>query len=55
LYGRPQGGHTWNCTMHAHLFSVGFTCIDSKYCLYYCTTDEGTIITGVYVNDFITI
>ncbi|CDO77251.1 hypothetical protein BN946_scf184753.g1 [Trametes cinnabarina] len=55
LYGMPQGGRTWNRTMHSHLVSAGFTRIDSEYCIYYRTSPEGTVITGVHVDDFLAI
>lgn len=55
LYGMPQGGRTWNRTMHDHLTSVGFARVPSEYCLYHRTTSEGTVITGVHVDDFIAI
>ncbi|OJT05515.1 Copia protein [Trametes pubescens] len=55
LYGMPQGGRTWNRTMHQHLVSVGFERVPSEYCLYFRTTSEGTVITGVHVDDFIAI
>lgn len=55
LYGMPQGGRTWNRTMHEHLTSVGFQCLDEEYCLYMRTSSEGTVVTDVHVNDFLAI
>ncbi|KAI0373596.1 hypothetical protein BV20DRAFT_927940, partial [Pilatotrama ljubarskyi] len=55
LYGMPQGGCTWNRTMHEHLVSVGFERVPSEYCLYHRTTAEGTVITGVHVDNFLMI
>ncbi|OJT07316.1 Retrovirus-related Pol polyprotein from transposon TNT 1-94 [Trametes pubescens] len=55
LYGMPQGGRTWNRTMHDHLVAVGFSRVPSKYCLYHRTTAAGTVITGVHVDDFLAI
>nr|VWO95649.1 AHL receptor (Quorum sensing LuxR family sensor regulator) [Ganoderma boninense] len=54
LYGM-QGGRTWNRTMDAHLTSLGFRRVECEYCIYYRTTADGTIITGVHVDDFLAI
>ncbi|KAL7281589.1 hypothetical protein ACG7TL_004906 [Trametes sanguinea] len=51
----PQGGRTWNRTMHDHLTSVGFSRLENEYCLYSRTTTEGTVLTGVHVDDFLAI
>ncbi|OBZ67852.1 Retrovirus-related Pol polyprotein from transposon TNT 1-94 [Grifola frondosa] len=53
LYGMPQGGRTWNRTMHAELTTLGFTRVDCEYCVYVRVTDAGTVLAGVHVDDFI--
>ncbi|CCM06824.1 uncharacterized protein FIBRA_09127 [Fibroporia radiculosa] len=53
LYGMKQGGRTWNCTMHIRLLALRFVRLPCEYCIYYCQSDLGTIVTCVHVNDFL--
>lgn len=53
LYGMPQGGRTWNKTMNSHLEAVGFAHVPSEVCLYARHSREGTVFTGVHVDDFL--
>lgn len=55
LYGMPQGGRTWNRTMHAHLTAKGFTRTAAEYCVYHRTTSAGTVVFGVHVDDMLAI
>jgi hypothetical protein len=53
LYGLPQGSRVWNKTMHDGMVSIGFRRIPCEYCIYFCKTEDGTIITGIHVDDFL--
>jgi hypothetical protein len=53
LYGLPQGSWVWNKTMHDSMTSIGFIQIPCEYCIYFCKTDDGIIITGIHVNNFL--
>ncbi len=53
LYGMPQGGRTWNKTMNTRLEAVGFTRVACEHCLYARHGSDGTVMTGVHVDDFL--
>jgi hypothetical protein len=55
LYGMKQGGRVWNKTMNDAMIGWGFTHLPCEYCIYYRRTDTGVIITGVHVDDFISL
>jgi hypothetical protein len=55
LYGMKQGGRVWNKTMNDAMINWGFTRLPCEYCIYYCKTDTGVIITGVHVDNFISL
>jgi hypothetical protein len=38
--------------MNTGMVGLGFTRIKCEYCLYFCTTTSGTILTGIHVDDF---
>ncbi|VDC00050.1 unnamed protein product [Peniophora sp. CBMAI 1063] len=52
LYGMKQGGRIWNKTMDVHMKDMGFTQISVEHCLYMRTTNAGTTIAAVHVDDF---
>jgi|SRR5882762_7241992 len=52
LYGLPQGGHIWNKKMNKEMIAIGFIRIKCEYCLYFCQDKDGTILTGIHVDDF---
>ena len=52
LYGLLQAGHIWNKAMNQGMLSLGFTWIKCEYCLYFCQTEAGTLLTGIHVDDF---
>ena len=53
LYGLPQGSRVWNKTMHDGMASIGFLRVPCEYCIYFRKTDDGIIITGIHVDDFL--
>jgi Reverse transcriptase (RNA-dependent DNA polymerase) len=55
LYGMKQGGRVWNRTLHAAMVEWGFKRLECEYCIYYRKTEHGTIITGIHVDDFLSI
>ena len=55
LYGMKQGGRVWNKTMNDAMLEWGFTRLPCEYCIYYRRTDTGIILTGVHVDDFISV
>jgi hypothetical protein len=55
LYGMKQGGHVWNRTLHLAMIGWGFKRLDCEYCVYYWCADSGTVITGIHVDDFLSV
>jgi hypothetical protein len=53
LYSLPQAGRIWNKAMNQGMLSLGFTRIKCEYCLYFHQTKDGTVLTGIHVNDFL--
>jgi len=54
LYGLPQGGRIWNKKMNKEMVTLGFTRLKCEYCLYFRQTEDGTVLTGIHVDDFFT-
>ena len=52
LYGMKQGRRIWNKTMDTRMKEMGFTQISVEHCLYMQTTEVGTTIAAVHVDDF---
>jgi hypothetical protein len=52
LYGLPQAVRIRNKTVNQGMLSLGFTRIKCKYCLYFCQTKAGTLLTGIHVDNF---
>ena len=55
LYGMKQAGRIWNKTMNEAMISWGFMHLACEFCIYYCKTDSGIIISTVYVDKFLSI
>ena len=55
LHGMHQAGRIWNKTMHRKLIAWGFTRLECEYCVYARQDSEGTVLTTVHVDDFISI
>lgn len=55
LYRMKQAGQIWNRTLHNSMEGWGFKQLMSKPCIYYCKSNTGTVITGVHVDDFLSI
>jgi len=55
LYGMKQSGRIWNQTMNKQMISWGFTCLSCESCIYYRSSDSGTIVSAVHVDDFLSI
>lgn len=55
LYGMKQSGRIWNQTLNENMISWGFTRLACESCIYYRTTDTGTVIAAVHVDDFLSI
>jgi Reverse transcriptase (RNA-dependent DNA polymerase) len=53
LYSLPQAGHIWNKAMNQGMLSLDFMRMKCEYCLYFCTTKDGTVLTGIHVDDFL--
>lgn len=50
-----QAGHIWNKTLNETLLGWGFTRLSCESCIYYCSTESGTVITAVHVDNFMSI
>ena len=50
LYGLQQAGRIWNKAMNQGMLSLGFMRIK---CLYFHQTKDGTVLTGIHVDDFL--
>ena len=48
-----QAGQLWNKTMHNRMLEFGFTQHPSNPCIYYWKNEDGLILTGVHVDDYI--
>ena len=55
LYGMKQSGRIWNQMMNEQMLSWGFTRLSCESCIYYRSSDSGTIISAVHVDDFLSI
>ena len=55
LYGMKQSGRIWNQTMNEQMLTWGFTRLSCESCIYYRNSDNGTIISAVHVDDFLSI
>jgi len=55
LYGMKQSRRIWNQTMNEQMISWGFTCLSCESCIYYRSSDSGTIVLAVHVDDFLSI
>jgi len=53
LYGLRQAPRTWNSKLDATLASLGFSKCATKHALYGKSTERGSLIVGVYVDDLI--
>ena len=53
LYGLPQTGRIWNKAVNQGMLSLGFMRIKCKYCLYFHQTKDGTVLTGIHVDNFL--
>lgn len=51
LYGLPDGGRCWYKTMDKELLAIGFARAPTEACIYMRTTEKGTVLTGVHVDD----
>lgn len=50
-----QGSRVWNTTLHSVMVAWEFKCLECKNRIYYCRTRHGVIITGIHVDDFLSI
>lgn len=55
IYGMKQAGRIWNKTLDDAMRKIGFTRLKSEACLYYRQTNHGIVITGIHVDDFLSI
>lgn len=55
IYGMKQAGRIWNKTLDDVMKDLGFLRLKCEACLYYRKTDRGIVITGVHVDDFLSI
>jgi len=55
LHGMKQSGRIWNQTMNKKMISWGFTHLSCESCIYYRSSDSGTIVSAVHVDDFLSI
>lgn len=55
LYGMKQSGRIWNQTINKQMLSWGFTCLSCESCIYYRSSDSGTIISAIHADDFLSI
>lgn len=55
LYGMKQAGCIWNRTLDDAMKRLGFNQLSCEACIYYQKSDQGTVITGVHVDDFLAI
>lgn len=55
IYGMKQAGRIWNKTLDDVMRKLGFTRLKCEACLYYRRTNQGTVITGIHVDDFLSI
>lgn len=53
LYGLKQAGRTWNILANDYLLQIGFTRSKADPCIYVRNSEEGFLIVGLYVDDFI--
>lgn len=53
LYGLKQAGRSWNLLANEYLLELGFKRSSADTCIYVRNTEEGYIIVGLYVDDFI--
>lgn len=55
LYGMKQAGRIWNRTVNEKMLSWGFKRLECESCIYFRSTDQGTIIAALHVDDFLSI
>lgn len=55
LYGMKHAGRIWNQTVNEKMTSWGFTRLACKPCIFYRNSSNGTIITALHINDFLSI
>jgi hypothetical protein len=55
LYGMKQSGRIWNQTMNGAMLSWGFTRLSCESCIYFRSSEKGTVICAVHVDDFLSI
>ena len=51
LYGIKQAGRLWYAVIKAFLLKIRFRQSDADPCVFIRTTEEGTVIIGLYVDD----
>ena len=55
LYSMKQSRRIWNQTMNKQMLSWSFTHLSCESCIYYRTSNSGTIISAVYIDNFLSI
>lgn len=55
LYGMKQAGRIWNRTINDKMISWEFTRLACESCIYYRTSEHGTIIATLHVDNFLLI
>ena len=55
LYGMKQSGRIWNQMMNEQMLTWGFTRLSCESCIYYRSSDSGTIMSAIHVDDFLSI
>lgn len=53
LYGLKQGGRQWNKKLHAAMTGFSYQRITVDHCMYTRTTDKGTSIVAIHVDDML--
>ena len=53
LYGLKQGGRQWNKKLHAAMMSFGYRWVAVDHCIYTRTTDKGSSIVAIHVDDML--
>lgn len=55
LYGMKQAGRIWNKAVNDNMAAWGFQRLSCESCIFYRTTDQGTVIAALHVDDFLSI
>ena len=50
-----QSGRIWNQTMNEQMLSWGFTRLSHESCIYYRSSNSGTIVLAIHVDGFLSI